>query len=378
MKIIKKVVALILVCVLTLTLCACHGKDEAALTIDGIDITTALYLSAFIDSETEAKQKVDEQLAASESETPASEETDYYSQKIDGVSFEDYIKTNAIKRCKEFVFYQKLINDKVISVTDEDLSEAEYYASQYWSSSGYQYLYEPNGVSYDTFKKTLIYSTYSNIYFNHIYGKGGEKEVPQKDIKDNMLDNYALAYVLSASYPDNATDSQKQELKDKLESYGKRLKKGEDYLKIYNELNGTSETAPEKQDNGPKDVYAQIIADKDSSLTNYASSDFDHVYEMNVGTTEIFENEEKTGLTLYLRLDINSDEYYLTSLTNAILLELKQDEFKKDVDKKLEKLEVTEHSWAINRIKAKDIDYSQIEAMYEAAQQQQQQQQVSY
>ena len=368
MKTIKKIISLFLVCALFLSLSACHGKDEVALTIDGSDITTAMYLSAFIDADAEAKQKVNEQLSQNETET--TEEIDYYSQTIDGLSFEDYVKNAAIKRCKEFVFYQKLFDDKVISPTEDDLSQAEYYANSAWSSEGYAYLYEPNGVSYDTFKKTLTYSAYSSAYFKHLYGKGGEKEVPEKDIKNNMLENYAIAYVLDAAYTENATEAQKRDLKAKLEGYGKRLQKGEDYLKLFNELNNSSEKAPEKQKDGPKNVYATIIAEKNSSLTEYATADFDDVYELKLNQFIVLEKEDESGLTLYLKLDIGSDNYYYNYLKDTILMDLKQDEFKKDVDKKLEKLTVEEHSWAIDRIKAEDIDYSKLEELYASAQQQ--------
>ena len=374
MKIFKKIVSAALTVAMLLTLSACHGKDEVAVTIDGRDIKSALYLNALIDCDSEARSRVDEETAAetekneTSEETKTSEETDYYSKTLDGLSFAEYVKTKAIERCKEYVFYQKLVDDKVISLTDDEKSEAEYSAEYYWTNYGYSYLYEANGVSLETYKNAFLYSYYSNAYFKSLYGEGGEKEVAKKDIKAHMLDNYALAYTLSATYEDDSTDEEKEALKTKLEGYAKRLKDGEEFEKIYMEFNGLTEkdhTHTEKED-GPKDEHATLLADKDSD-SQFASEDFDEVYEMKVGNTKIIESEDGTGLTLYMRLDINSDAYYLTYLTDTILYELKEEEFDDFVAGKTEKYTVEENGFAINRFDVEDIDYSVLQEAYAAA-----------
>ena len=362
MKLLKKSICIVLALMMVLTLGACHSKDEVALTIEGIDIKTGLYLNALVDCDSDARAKVDEQLANKESDSSSTEETDYYAQQIDGLDYKEYVEMKTLERCKEFALYQKLANDGVIKLTDEELANAADYATNYWNSYGYGYLYGENGISVDTFKQVMIYSAYSNAYFMHIYGKGGEKEVAAETIKKNMLDNYALAYVLPASYPEGVTADAKAALKTKLEGFGKRLQKGEDFLKIYNELNGTNEKAPEKTKDGPKNVYARPISEADST-------DFDDVYEMKVGDYKVFETEDKTGLTLYVRLDINSDSYYLTSLNDTILIDLKQDEFDKMIKETLADFKVEENSWALDRIDVEDIDYSAYQEFAAASQQ---------
>lgn len=374
MKTLKKLISAALVVTMLLTLSACHGKDEVAVTIDGMDIKSALYLNALIDCDSEARSRVDKETAAETEETETTEETekteetDYYSKTLDGLSFTEYVKTKAIERCKEYAFYQKLVDDKVITLTDDEKSEAEYSAEYYWTNYGYSYLYEANGVSLETYKKAFLYSYYSNAYFKSLYGEGGEKEVAKKDIKAHMLDNYALAYALSASYEDDATDEEKEALKTKLEGYAKRLKDGEEFEKIYMEFNGLTEEDHKhtETEDGPKDEHATLLADKDSD-SQFASEDFDEVYEMKVGNTKIIESEDGTGLTLYMRLDINSDSYYLTYLTDTILYELKEEEFDDFVSGKTEKYTVEENGFAINRFDVEDIDYSVLQEAYAAA-----------
>ncbi len=373
MKIFKKIISAVLVGCMLFSLCACHGKDEVALTIEGTNITSALYLNALVDCDAEAKQRVDDEIAASEKENSETEtqteETDYYSKTLDGLSFVDYVKEKTIERCKEFVFFQKLVDDGTIKLTDEEVNEAENSAATYWSSYGY-YLFSANGVSFETYKKAFTYSYYSNKYFEHLYAEGGEKEVPKKDIKDYMLENYTLAYALTASYEENATDEQKADLKTKFEGYAKRIKDGEEFEKIYLEHNGIKEEEHKHEEvkDGPKLQHTIVLADKNSDSSS-ANPDFDEVYDMKLGETTIIENEAKTGLTFYVKLDISSDEYYLKQLTDEIIYFLKHEEYQKYVTEKTKNYNVEKNNFAINRFDVEDIDYSVLESAYAAQQQ---------
>ncbi len=339
------------------TLCGCHGKDEVALTVNDTPITSALYLNALVECDSEAKQRVDEQLAESSNENQAQiqEETDYYAQKIDGVNYVEYVKKNAIDRCKEYVFYQKLLDDGVIKLTKEKKEEAEMYASYYWDYYGASALFEANGVSLDTYKKAYLYSYCANEYFTSLYGKGGEKEVPAKDIKETLLEKYVLVYSLSTSYTEETTDAEKKQAKAQFNNYYKRLKNGEDFKVIYNEYNNIKEEQKaEENKDGPKDQLATVLGDND---TSYASTDFQKVFDMKQGEVKLITGEDNSGYTIYIKLDITKDKYYLENLTDSILRLLKQDEFEKSVDKKVVDYSVKENGYAIRRLKVKKIKY---------------------
>ncbi len=372
MKTFKKILSAFLVCCMLLSLCACHGKDEVALTIEGEEIRSALYLNALIDSDSEAKRRVDDEIAAAEKEeTETEEETDYFSYTFsDGVGFVDYVKTKAIELCKEYVLYKKLVDAGTIKLEDDEKNNAEYYAQVYWYQQGFAYLYEPNGVSFDTYKEAFLYSYYSNAYFKHLYGEGGEKEVPKKDIKNDLLENYTLAHVLTITYEENATDDQKTAQKTKLEGYEKRIKAGETFENIYIEHSGedAQDHKHEETENAPKIPHAIVLTDKDSETQNATpSADFETVYDMKVGETKIIESEDKTSITLYVKLDLASDEYYLTQFTDEILYNLKNEEFQKFVTEKTKDYKVEENTFATNRFDVEDIDYSVLENAYASA-----------
>ena len=78
---------------------------------------------------------------------------------------------------------------------------------------------------------------------------------------------------------------------------------------------------------------------------------------MKVGEVKLIENSDKTGFTVYQKLDINADPYYLKTLNDAILVVLKQEEYDKMVEEESGKLTVTEHKFALNRLKVKNIEY---------------------
>ena len=63
MNTLKRVAALLVVAIMILSLAACHPKDETALSIGDVKITSALYMSALMNADGEARTKVDEKLA---------------------------------------------------------------------------------------------------------------------------------------------------------------------------------------------------------------------------------------------------------------------------------------------------------------------------
>lgn len=380
MKTLKKLIAAALTGCMIFSMCACHGKDEIALTINKTPIKSALYLNALIECDSEARQRVDENLAAdTSSTTETSEETDYFSQTIDGLSYVDYVESKTLERCKEYVLYQEMVDAGTLTLTDEEKTEAESYADYYWNYYGINTTYEANGVSLDTYKKAFIYSYYSNAYFMSLYGKDGEKAVDSETITNTLTEKFALVYTLSTSYTDETTDDEKATAKTLFNDYVSRLEKGEDFKNIYNEYYGVTEdeetastesTASETTESTDeastdtaeteeatptaKDQYATIIGDED---TDYANDNFETVFEMKTGEVKLIEGEDNSGYTLFVKLDITNDDYYLTNLTESILYILKQEEFDKLVLEKTADFTVDENTYATNRFKVKKIVY---------------------
>ena len=67
MKNIKRIIAAALVSVMALGFTACHKKDETAVTVGKVNFTSAYYMCALINADSEAKSKVKESLSDSKS-----------------------------------------------------------------------------------------------------------------------------------------------------------------------------------------------------------------------------------------------------------------------------------------------------------------------
>ncbi len=394
MKMLKKLLALTLAVIMLLSMTACHKKDEIALTVNGIEIKSGLYAYALFEADMQARNEVDTNLESTESDT---EDVDYYSQSIDGVKFETYVKEEALKKCQEFAFYQTLINDGVISLTDEELESADSVAEYYWDSYGYSAYYEPNGIGYETFKLANRYSYYANEYFMYLYDEGGEKEVAKDERNKYLTDNFQLAYLLSTTYDEDATDDEIAQIKNNYKNYEERLKNGESFETIYyeeypdqaetdttesdtssdttseestssvDETSSETETTEEEEETPtPKDAFALALVDPNSDIAEYysssyygayADSNYDKVLELEKGETLIIEAEDDTSISLYVKLDISSDEYYLTANNENILVVLKQEEYDSYIAAIYTEYTVDESSYATKRFKVKNIVY---------------------
>ena len=356
MKNIKKLLSLVLVLVMVLSLTACHKKDEVAISLGEHKITAAVYLTALISAEQEARNIAYEN--ASANNVTLSKDEDYYKQTIDGKKFADYVKDTAIELCKQYLALDQLLAEGKYKMSDEVKHEAEDMASYYWNSYGLGQLYGANSISYNTYKQTVLYSMMADEYFLSIYGKDGTKAVSEEDIKKGLSDNYALVYALEGALSSEMKEDEVKKLKDEFAGYKADIESGkktfkEIYIK-YNKITDEQIKEAEKVEEGkdkPKDIFASVIG---GSKTNNANGNFVAVKAMEKDEIKLLELENQS-YSLIIKLDINQDEYYLNSLTEEILHILKDTEHNKAFEEYTAKLEVEVNDFAVNRFDVKKI-----------------------
>lgn len=350
MNTLKKLAAMLLCVCMLFTFAACHPKNEVALTIDDVKITSALYMYALITADGEARSKVDE------TKEDASAEVDYYKEKVDDKKFEVWVKDRAIELCKDLAANEIKFKEAKLSLTKEQKDEVKQYVDYYWSYYGYQALYETNGVSKETFSRAFESSYYLNEYFLSIYGEKGTNPVAKDEIIKTMDENFATANVLSVSLAE-LKDEEKADAEKKFNGYLDRLKKGEEFGKIYNEYYEIKETEEEKteetkDEKAPKDEFATILG---SDKTDYKNDNFKTVKEMKMGEIKLVKTESE--IAILIRGDMMADEYWVESLTTPTLNLIKGEEFQKTMADFTKKLKVEKNSYAINRFKVKNIVY---------------------
>ena len=355
MKSIKRIVALMLVTVMSLTVVGCHKKDEIAVTVKDVKFTSAYYMCALINADMEAQSIVYESLSDEEKQT----EIDYYSKKVEDTDYVTWVENKTVDDLKKMAAYKLLCKENKIELKEDDVASAESMAEYYWSY-GYSTYFEPNGVSLNTYKAYLTDALYSEEYFKFLYGEEGEKAVSEEDVKTKIYDNFVIADILSASYEEDATDEAKAALKTKFEDYAKQLNEGkktfEEIYKLQNPSTEeeTTETGETSDEPTPKDKYAQIIGSED---TSYNADYYDTVKAMKTGEVKVEENSSASGVYLYVKQDIKADDYYLTTLDMECRHLTSDEAYEKLIEDYAKKLDVDISKYATGQFKVKKIVY---------------------
>lgn len=363
MNFIKKIAAVILVVMMVMSVAACHPKDEIAVTVDGVEFTSAYYMCALIFADSEARTKVDEQIAeeSEDDETTSTDDVNYYKQKIDEKNFVDWVKDRAIENLKQIAAYKIKCEENKVEIEEDVINYAEQYASYYWSSYGYSSLLEPNGISEATYKKYMVDTYYSSAYFEHLYGEGGEKEISADEVNSALLENYLIADMIDVS-TSSMEDDEKTSTKEKLDGYVTALTAGtKSFEEVYHEYYETdaeeahSDTDEETEEGEtPLDSHASVLGSED---TSYASDYFESAKAMTVGEVKLIEKEDESGYVLLVKQDISADPYYLKNLDLAVRNLLKGEEFEEEMESYAKDLETDINNYAVKQFKVKKIKY---------------------
>lgn len=353
MEKIKKTLAAMLAVFTAMSLVGCHKKDEIAVTVGDVEFTSAYYMCALINADSQAKSKVNESLSEDES----SEDIDYYSQKIDDKDYVTWVEDTAMDYLKEIAAYKILCKENKIEPNEEDISQAELYASYYWSTYGYSSYFEPNGVGEATYTRYMTDSYYASTYFEFLYCEGGEKEIAEDKVLEKMYDNFVIADVLQASFSSDDTDETKATLKTTLEGYVTDLKNGkktfEEVYKEYNNVTDEEDTDSSDSDkDAPKDEYASLLGSED---TSYDSELYEDAKDMKTGEVKLITLDDDAGYAILVKQDIKSDDYYKNNLDITARHLIADDEFEADIAEYIKALETDVSNYAINRFKVKKI-----------------------
>ena len=351
MKIFKKISALLLVCLLALSAVGCHKKNEIAVTVDGFEFTSAYYMCALINANSEAQNKVYETLKEDEQQ----KEIDFYSKKIDDKNFVTWVEDRAIEMIKEIAAYKSLCKKADLKLDDETKANAQSYASYYWQS-GYSQYFEPNGVGESTYTNFTVDSYYSSLYFEHLYGKDGEKEIPAEDVKNKIYDNFITANLIDVTFSEE-TDSEKTAIETKLNDYAAKLKNKsitfeQAYKEYYEIKDEETNNTTESNDPKPKDEYATVLG---AEGTGYEHDFYSDIQKMATGEIKVIKKENNAGFVLVVKQDIKADEYYLDNLDLTARHLMKDEEFSDDISKTADDLKAEINKYAVKQFKVKKI-----------------------
>ena len=415
MKMLKKALAVVLAIVFVLSLAACHPKDEVAVSTGDYTLTSAVYSYYLTMADRSAKYTI----STSDSYNTQDPNFDLYKQTIDGKSYEDYVKAQALEDCYRYLTIAKLADEADVSLTDEEEKNVIGNADYYWS---YQYgpmlgpVLVENGVSYDTYKKIMLTEALYSKYFDYLYAEGGTKEVKAEDIKKFFNDNYLGAYVISHSYSD-VKDPKTEEIAKDLDKYVKALKDGKkfadveaEYKKDHEKNDSTSSSSSttssgnssttssgnssttssdnssttssgnssttssgnsstttssttssetKEDEKKPKDEKINVFTKNEDADTSYGIAStfgkYDEIAKLKNDEVALIHDEDAKSYYIVVKKDITEDEYYLEEGTPEILRSLKGDEYEDFVKETTSNLDFKVSKYAINQFKVKKI-----------------------
>ncbi|MBQ5810720.1 MAG: hypothetical protein IIW23_03985 [Clostridia bacterium] len=396
---IKSLIAFALVLVLAFSMVGCHPKDEIALTIGGVEITSAMYGCALIQADLDARAMIDKQNGAIGM-------VDYHSQNIDGVKYIEWVENRAMQLCKLYAAYTLKLKELNLTVSEETKNNVYQECYMDWllgstifsssSYTAYATIMEPNGVSFNTFYELNMSGGYDETIFSYYYGEKGVNKIADEELDKFYTENFGLIYDIQITYGDKATDAEKKEVDDLIKDFKARLEKGEDFKTIKADWDKFEEERKKKNETTSSNVTSSnTSSDATSSGTasNTTSSDatssgntsskeeekpkakdenatlvwsstagsnsdanFQNIKNMAIGDVKLM--EISGGWRLMKKLDLMSDSYYRDINYLAIANNLKGEDFSKDIQAFADTLEIVKNSFAMSQYTVKKLKYN--------------------
>lgn len=261
----KKVVACIAALSISCSLCGCMDNGYL-MEVEDMNIRNGIYISFMRTSLNNAQVKLNEIESSGtdsdenadendESDSSSSEDTestessvDNFTKTIEGESFSDWVKNDAMKSVKRFVGVFKTCEENGIELTDEELKEINNEVNEDWDLSNtyvtYLYgtdtlgeYYETLGIGKDSMKEINKANVLNNKLFEFYYGEGGEKEVPDEEYETYVNENYASCRSIKLDLTDYKGDAleneaDKKAVRDRAREYADRINNGENMVDV--------------------------------------------------------------------------------------------------------------------------------------------------
>ena len=199
-KMTKRAMAAVLCGALALTACSCSNTAGTALTIDGTEIPAGVYICYQMDALGQAQTVLTEEQPDLDM---SAEDFDIKAHTIEGVKAEEWIKNKTVELCRNYVAANKAFDEYGLSLEAHEKDEIKntvnaageeeiIYAQYIYGYDTIGEYYESLGVGKSSYEKiqTLFYK--QQAVFEHLYGEGGELEVPAEEINAKILSDYAL------------------------------------------------------------------------------------------------------------------------------------------------------------------------------------------
>lgn len=396
----KRVLALILTVVFALgCMAACRtNPSENAFVIKyggkTVNIKTSLYMCFLMQADQEFKEK-----AEAQAKKDKKKYDNYTELKYEGKDYNTWTANEAEKLAKKYAFVEVQFEKQGETVSDEVVSYFEQQGlKSYWET----YLYEKNGVSYNTFKDFIMNTQYKEemVYDYYIEEpqeetttttkttaatKKGEtvttietttaKKVDEaikklagtlrpadSKITKCLKDNFCAVDVITIDVS-SAEDATKKTYEKSLKDYQKQLKKGTDFAAVYsNYQSAFGSNDQNSSESNYESVLMSKTANKALNDSDEASENYDEIKKLKAGETKIIKGD--SAYYLYLKQDILKDknssgtslkEYYNESAVKVLTKDIYN---KNTLEKAYKEMKIEKNDSAIDYYSADKIKFT--------------------
>lgn len=317
MKVFKKALALLLAALFLVSAAGCSAGDVSYVvkSDDGTQVLPGMYVGYLLDAYMEALSLVEDN-----SKSPLG-------QTIDGTEGGAWINNRALQNAKRYLSILKKFDELGLDFDTAAQNSAKTLADSIWNTYGS--LYEENGCSYNSLLLVAQCTAKSNLVFEKLYGKGGEKEIAESDIKTQFEKDYVEVRGLVVSLTDSSgaalAEDERQVYIDKLGECAARIQNGEDYDTVSKEYQKWyAEKKEYTFDESSYDSAAQYtLLNKSSS--SLPTSMVDDIFAAKVGDVKI--TSDASMAMVYVKNDVNRDPKQLDSVRLNVMKTLKIDEY---------------------------------------------------
>ncbi|MBR1423462.1 MAG: hypothetical protein IJ571_08500 [Ruminococcus sp.] len=208
---------------------------------------------------------------------------DFFSQKIEGKDYADYLSDYALKATKEYAVVVEKFEEYGLELTNDELKDINDSVNDAWDSQGDLYEYE--GISKESIKLAQKASLMRDKLFDYFYGEGGKEEVTSADMESYLNDNYMRYKLLTFSKAvegDENADATNAEAKDNFDEYS-AMADGLGFEDFDLVIHAYEEKAAAEQE--AADSAAELDTDSDSEAESTAADDSSDV-EVSEASTE--------------------------------------------------------------------------------------------
>ncbi|MEA5010408.1 MAG: hypothetical protein VB100_01630 [Angelakisella sp.] len=318
----KKLLALSLALLMTLSVAACGTKDTSWVAKTGdTTVTPGMYLTYLM-------------MGINDAATKAENPDDPLKGDIEGVSASQYVEDMAKKEVTKLAGINKKFAELGLELSEEDVTNYKEYAN-YLYSMGEDY-YKALGISLESVEAINEASMKTVLIFNNMYGEGGEKAVSDEEYEKIFAENYYRTRYMIFPKVDFTTytpfdEEQLAKAKADAQSYYDRAVAGEDFVGLMYEIQVASAQAEEGAETPERladDQYEYVLRKNDTSVP---PAYLENVEKAKEG--DIFTFEDDYYYYVVNRMEIaGTSQEVKDSFRMALIQELKYEEFMADLE----------------------------------------------